>query len=168
MNSSSKLLALLAAVASFLCVSCASNFYNRSSSKGGMVESGGGQSFNPFAGLIQAQLYVGPPAPPMVVGYGGGGYCPPRPCPPNYGGGYYRQPQRPCPPGYGRPMPRPCPPPNYGGGYGRRPCPPGYGGGYGGYRRPYYGAAGNGIIAGSQAGGMYEFSDQYPGGRRIR
>ncbi|MEY4440872.1 MAG: hypothetical protein RLY49_498, partial [Candidatus Parcubacteria bacterium] len=128
-----------------------------------MVESGGSQFVNPFQGLINAQIYVGPPAPPMVVGYGGG-YCPPPTC----GGGQIPMPH-PCPPGYNgryqggynRPS---CPPPGYNRPPMPRPCPPGYGGGYGGgYRpRPYYGAAGNGIVTGSQAGGMYEFSDQFP------
>lgn len=148
MNTTNKILSLLAAVASFVLTSCGSSFYNRSSSKGGMVESGGSQFFNPFANMVNVQIGGA-----LVAG--GGGYCPPSA--PYYGGGGYRRPA-PCPPpGYGM-RPQPYPP-----GYGMRP--PGYG--MMPPRRPYYGSAGNGILMGG-AGGMYEFSDQFPGGRRVR
>lgn len=115
MKNSKKL--IIVAIIGLFMTSCASSFYNRSSSKGGMVESGGAQSFNPLQGLVSLDVRVFPPQ--------GGGYCPP---------GYGQQ---------RRPYPQPCPPGYSGYGQPRRPMyPPGYsGGGSSGYNnRPPRGA----------------------------
>ncbi|MEN9921422.1 MAG: hypothetical protein RLZZ517_400 [Candidatus Parcubacteria bacterium] len=170
MKRSSTILCLLAAVASIFLSSCilpgGYTRYGRDS-KGGNVpieRVEPSRIVSPFGSLINVEIVAGADVGVTPFSYRSG-YCPPpacggrqipmpRPCPPGYGGRYQGGYNRPsCPsPGYNRP---PMP----------RPCPPGYNNGY---RRPYYGAAGNGIITGSQAGGMYEFSDQYLGGRRIR
>ena len=97
MNIKNKILSLLAAVSSMFLTSCMSSYYNRSASKGGMVEQGGSQAFNPFAGMVD--IHIGG-ALVSGGGYRGGGYCPP---PARYGrgggcdSGYYsgrRPPQR--------------------------------------------------------------------------
>lgn len=151
------------ALVSFFATSCGHSFYNRSSSKGGMVEQGGSQFVNPFAGMVNLQIGGA-----LVTGfqggggyyapsYRGGGYCPPS--------GYYPQQSGYRPqPGYGRP-PQQCP-----SGYRPTGYSPGYGGQYQQYGRsrgPYYGSAGNGIVTGSADGTMVEYSDQFLGGRII-